>query len=765
MTTSTTHDDIAAAECLLFLSSSRESNQTQTQCNDAHHNTEHSTQSTLSLPGIHESSFGQSYPQAQLPPRPQFHPAPQLQLPPQAQLLPRAQNPHQAQILPGAQSPPRAQRPPRAQNPPRTQKLSRAQNSYQAQNPHQAQILPGAQNPPRAQRLPRTQHPPQAQILPRPQHPPRVQLPPGRSNILSTPSAPLNIPSPSHDSNQQQRSYTVPNQQQRSYAVPNQQQRFAVPNQQQIAAAVPNQQPQLSGTYNNPEVALQAYLIRQQLIAGIQPQNIIPMRQQSNNTNERTPALVQINNEGITVPNIPPASFSGSFQPIPRDQLASIPLQPAGAVEARPQIAAQTRAPSNTFIPARPASALAPKETESRTVQQQPRDIGRQEARPVPQQARNIAPQEARPMPQQPQDIGHPALNMGPTHGAEIQPPAQAQDPNIPHGGYDLLRGLSYYPQISILLTSYLDIEDIVNLGALSKPFHQFLSTHLGHIIPTIAAARYPFSAFNFPFLCYPKLCTIPGQWCNPQPQDRQYNLDLLVPSIPWLRMIAYRENMVEEILILLCEAGYNLPVQCIPPVMKLWALMDIPDNERREWTVRNRRLWQDGDIFLAVLFLVQLDMYLRKSRGQQSNSLRRLIMAQPTLTFLHDYIKGTVLQSPTHVLLEYVRWKYAPEVTQGERDVFGVPIEEAGNLQYEWYGKRGRGEEPRVKLRRPDDRILLELTSRGLSSHDMYIEFFVTGRGSIFYPLNRMSVSWVAEMRAYVEQNGGNWMDAVRLD
>ena len=73
---------------------------------------------------------------------------------------------------------------------------------------------------------------------------------------------------------------------------------------------------------------------------------------------------------------------------------------------------------------------------------------------------------------------------------------------------------------------------------------------------------------------------------------------------------------------------------------------MDIPDNERREWTIRNRHVWQDGDIFLATLFLVQLDMYLRQKRDQQSNSIRRLIMAQPTLTFLHDYIRGTVLQS-----------------------------------------------------------------------------------------------------------------------
>ncbi|GCB19680.1 titin [Aspergillus awamori] len=789
MTTPTTQEDIVAAECLLFLAGSRESNQTPNQYSHVRPNTEHSTQSTLSLPSAHVSGFGQRYTPVQLSPPPQlaypaqFYPQaqlPQAPLPPHAQLPPRTQLPprkrqqfaHPTQFLPRAQNPPQIQNTPQVQNLPQVQDLAQLQNLAQVQLPHLAQLLSRAQDPPRAQNLAQAQNPPQAQHHPRArnshrahnshraqnppraQHPPRVQLPPGRSNIVSTPSGPLNIPQLPQVSNQPQRS-----------------------------SAVPNQQAQPFGANLSPELALQAFLIRQQLIAGIPPQDIIPMRQQSSNAKETVPAIVQITNEGIRVPNIPPAKFSGSFQPIPKDQLASISLQPAGAREARPQIAAQTRAPSNTFVPATSANALTPEGTEARTVQQQPRAMGRPEARAVsqqpratghpdantlPQQPRIISRPEARILPQQPRDIAPPALNMAPTHGAETQPSPQPQISNIPHEGFDLLRRLSYHPQLAISLTSYLDVNDIVSIGALSKPFHQFLSAHIGHVISTHAATRYPYAAITFPFLCYPKLCTQPRHWCDPQPQDGQYNLDLLVPSIPWIRMLAYRDNTVRDIMILLHQAGYNLPSQAATPILKLWALMDIPDNERREWTIRNRHVWQDGDIFLATLFLVQLDMYLRQKRDQQSNSIRRLIMAQPTLTFLHDYIQRTVLQSPTHVLTEYVRWKYAPDTTRGEADLFGVSVEDAGSLQYEWYGKRrgrGVGEETRIKLRRPDECILLELRRRGLSPHDMYIEFFVCNRGHIFFPLNKKSVSWVAQMRGHVAQKGGNWMDAVRLD
>ncbi|OJZ82247.1 hypothetical protein ASPFODRAFT_51094 [Aspergillus luchuensis CBS 106.47] len=417
-------------------------------------------------------------------------------------------------------------------------------------------------------------------------------------------------------------------------------------------------------------------------------------------------------------------------------------------------------------LPQQPTVICRP---EARTMPQQPRDLGRLEASTVPQQPRAIGHPEARTVSQQPRVIGQPALNMALNENARVQSPPPLLIPILPHGGYDLLRHLAYYPQLALVLTNYLDINDIVNIGALSRPIHDFLCAYIGHITSTYAAARHHLSSITFPVLCYPRLCAQPRQWRTFQPQDRQYNLDVLVPSIPWLRMLSYRESVVLDIIVLLHQAGYNLPAAAYQPILKIWALMDIPDNERREWTIRNRCVWQDGDIFLATLFLVQLDMYLRQKRDQQSNSIRRLLMAQPTLTFLHKYIQGTVLQTPMDVLAEYVRWKYAPETaTQGERDIFGVPIEDAGSLQYEWYGKKrgvGVGEENRVRLRRPDECILLELRRRGLSPHDMFVEFFVCNRGHVFFPVDRNSVSWVAQMREYVAQNGGNWMDAVRLD
>ncbi|PWY86461.1 hypothetical protein BO94DRAFT_83397 [Aspergillus sclerotioniger CBS 115572] len=232
--------------------------------------------------------------------------------------------------------------------------------------------------------------------------------------------------------------------------------------------------------------------------------------------------------------------------------------------------------------------------------------------------------------------------------------------------------------------------------------------------------------------------------------------------------MITHRDHVTKEIFHLLHTAGYPLPLICSLSVHKLWFLMDIPDNARREWTIRNPRIWQDGDIFFAILFLVQVDMYLRERRGQRTNSIRRLIMAQPTLTFLRDYMRSWVLNSNIDLFAAFVRWRYVPKAGDEGLQFFGVPYEMAGELQFEGYGRprsNGVGMERKVKLVRPDELVLREMERRGLCMQDMYRDFFLLGQGGKYFPVERMGVSWVKEVMAAAEGMGWNWMDMVRLD
>lgn len=65
------------------------------------------------------------------------------------------------------------------------------------------------------------------------------------------------------------------------------------------------------------EQALQAYLIRQQIIAGIPPEQMTRMDRRRNQGQASSPALIQITNDGMRFPAIPPAQFNGVFHPLP----------------------------------------------------------------------------------------------------------------------------------------------------------------------------------------------------------------------------------------------------------------------------------------------------------------------------------------------------------------------------------------------------------------------------------------------------------------
>ncbi|RAL01908.1 uncharacterized protein BO80DRAFT_464026 [Aspergillus ibericus CBS 121593] len=513
------------------------------------------------------------------------------------------------------------------------------------------------------------------------------------------------------------------------------------------------QRPQPITTNLSPEQALQAYLIRQQLIAGIQPQNVMPMRQSNNNTGEKPPAVIQISNEGVTVPKIPPAQFTGGFHPLPRHQMQYMPPPNASIMETRPPSTTEVMAQETTTMPARPVTTAL-----STTA-----------------------------IPQQSPTINHLATNHWNPAFTMLIPPR----PLTPHSEreeeFDLLQAFTYFPHLAVLLTSYLSIDDLVTLGSTSKTFHYFLSAHISGVIQA-HITHHPSAANTFPFHCYPKLCTHPGHWhqhppspsptpgpntpTHPHPHP-QTPLTNLLPSLPWLRLLTHRDHTTKEILHLLLTTGYALPPLATLTLHKFWFLMDIPDNARREWTIRNPRIWQDGDIFLAVLFLVQLDMYLREQRDQKSNSIRRLIMAQPTLTFLRDYMRGWVLQSNIDMLAAFVRWRYLPGAGEEGIQIFGVPGRLAGGLQFEGYGRGvrgvggvgGVGMEKRVKLVRPDELVLREMARRGLRMQDMYRDLFLLAQGAKYFPVERLGVSWVKEMMAAAEGLGWDWMDAVRLD
>jgi hypothetical protein len=287
----------------------------------------------------------------------------------------------------------------------------------------------------------------------------------------------------------------------------------------------------------------------------------------------------------------------------------------------------------------------------------------------------------------------------------------------LPQQEFSILRAIVRHPQLVFHFANYLRVDELVSLYAISKEFHDMINTHLTTVILSQAIRRAPHSARIFPFRCYRKLCIgDPMGTRNPaNPEEVR-----LIASFRWLRMALWRDSVVVKIMKLLANDGFGVPKHCELVIKKIWFLMDIPDNARRIGTIQNRQLWSDTDLFFATVFLVKLDMrFTHAMRGNGRDGMRRLLLAQPTLSLLWKVLTRVALQTPHDALQAFVRWKYHATHEEAQNYIFGVAPDEVGKMQYEGYGKVGS----MARIQRPDELILKECVRRGLDMERHYFD------------------------------------------
>jgi hypothetical protein len=301
-------------------------------------------------------------------------------------------------------------------------------------------------------------------------------------------------------------------------------------------------------------------------------------------------------------------------------------------------------------------------------------------------------------------------------------------------------------------------------LYSISKSFHHFVNGHFEDAIMGVASRNAPEAALLYPGRCYPRLCITPPKTGMVPPGRAHFRmLPPKVPSFKWLSMITYREHTAEAILSELERAGHELPRRCALVIKKLWFLMDIPENTRRLWTIQNKNIWPDVDFFLAVLFLIKLETFLKPIFGDKCNRVRCLLLAQQSMTFLHNVIRGTALNSDLDLLRAYIRWKYVPLAHEVGIDIFGVPAAEVGLLQYEGYGRNGRGG---AVLRPPDELVLLECVARKLDLGQVHVDFFFYDRRvPVEVSGERTEPTWVEEIERDGRGKNMNRLDVVVIE
>ncbi|KAL4964390.1 uncharacterized protein BDV14DRAFT_200916 [Aspergillus stella-maris] len=349
---------------------------------------------------------------------------------------------------------------------------------------------------------------------------------------------------------------------------------------------------------------------------------------------------------------------------------------------------------------------------------------------------------------------------------------------NIEHGdtvpavncwpAVDILTPLLDHRELALNLTRYLDVQDLINLQATSRAARTFIIKNQPKVI-RLQTHRSRTASFIFPWRCYQRLWfkrflindeIVPFSIPNTPGSVIAYTV-----SFRWLQMIKSRDRTVHSIITALSKAKYPFPRRYKSAIYKLWFLMDIPDTKRRQWTLSNRNLWTDLDLFMAVFFIIRIDMFVKIERGNKTGGQRRLIMAQPSLKFCLDVLTGKALRNDVELLAAFIRWHYNPrdgELFPEGGGVFGVPTEEVGSLQYEGYGEAG---ERMAKLRRPDELIIREASRRRLDFQDMYRRIFNHAEASRFAVCERPNSVWDQEMKRATERCNGDVQEALRLD
>lgn len=452
------------------------------------------------------------------------------------------------------------------------------------------------------------------------------------------------------------------------------------------------------------EQALQAYLIRQQLIAGIPPDRMTNMRrrrllgQESN-----TPGVVQITNNGLSVPEIPPAQFNGVFHPLPALP-SGIPGDGVGGgdgsderppTQRMPPPSTRRNVPSQNVTPRFPRPVAPPNATQV---------LAHSGAR------RNIVPEPEASYHRPPPSL--PAAREFLTQHART-------------AKFNLLHELTKHPEVFLEVIGFLDPSGLVNMQSTSKTVLKFVKGHYEDSIMSISVKIAPESVFLYPARCYPRLC-IPIPKTGLLPPDRPSPFRLTPPKIPsirWLRMISYREETTEIILNQLERSGQELPARCSLVIKKLWFLMDILDNKRRGWMIQNRNIWPDVDLYLGVLFLVKLEEFLLMINfGPQHNKVRCLLLAQKSMTLLRDVVCDKALLTGPELNYAYTRWEHVPTPDEVGVALHGVPPEEVGSLKFEGYVNYGHG---KPEFQAPDEVLLRECVARNLDLDSVQPDYF----------------------------------------
>ncbi|KAI9722960.1 MAG: hypothetical protein M1812_001409 [Candelaria pacifica] len=285
---------------------------------------------------------------------------------------------------------------------------------------------------------------------------------------------------------------------------------------------------------------------------------------------------------------------------------------------------------------------------------------------------------------------------------------------------FNIFKAIISQPELTFEVARHLDIEDLVSLYAISKDFHRIVNSRFTTTILSQSLSKAPESSRTFLFKSYRSLCIVdPAGRPNVEVEGHVRR----VPSLRWLRMVLYREDVVNDIIDCLAAEGHRLPKRASLTLKKIWFVMDIAANATRIALMHNREFWTDQDLHVATHIFVKLDMrFTDPVDSDGETTLRRMLLGQRSLTTMWKALKRTALHTRLEVLQMYVRWKYRPHPHLRNYSILGVPAREIGRGDREGWGKGSR------LMLRPDDLVMREAAKRDLGMGTRILDMMLWG-------------------------------------
>ncbi|KAL9100967.1 MAG: hypothetical protein Q9163_003731, partial [Psora crenata] len=320
--------------------------------------------------------------------------------------------------------------------------------------------------------------------------------------------------------------------------------------------------------------------------------------------------------------------------------------------------------------------------------------------------------------------------NISPTRVPDLPPPRKrdrrtlvdevpAPSPETHSARFSVFNSLLAYPELTLEMAKYLEIEDLVSLYAISKEFHFVVNRRFTALILGQSVGKASESSRTFIHRCYKNLCMR-------DPASRPHEVKAgeirWVPSFRWLRMILFRESVVDDIIKSLWLEGHRLPPRASLAIKKLWFTLDISDNIRRIGLFHNEAFWTAKDLFTITMFILKLDMRLTDPlTGNGEIGLRRLLLNQRSLSTLAKVLRREEMNNQVDLLRMMVRYSYAATLPPQGR-LLGIPAQEVGKLQYEGWGS-GTGRFIPI-----DALIAREAIRRRLHLEKYYLDMMIYG-------------------------------------